>query len=275
MKVNETITFTREVNGSTGYGIYPVYVKNLAFVRVDTDHPLPLPAIGAPTYQHWTFLAVKAGRAEIQFARFRPWDTSDAVYEDVLPIDVEDADAELPDAANAGGWSAFEKPDAEAQAAFKEAFAKLIGVDYDPLLVTKQVVNGVNRIFAANANVVYPNSVPYPAIIRIHKAPDGEAKVVKTTLLGDPRFAGAHKAFRKTTGDDKAVLAAAFEKFAGAKYTADYVSTQLVAGTNYRFAGTQTLVTKDAPKYPVLFTVYQPLFGGPVFTGAEKVYDLV
>jgi hypothetical protein len=56
---------------------------------------------------------------------------------------------------------------------------------------------------------------------------------------------------------------------------ADYVSTQLVAGMNYRFAGTQTLMTKDADKYPVLFTVYQPLSGPPVLTAVEKAYDLV
>jgi hypothetical protein len=52
-------------------------------------------------------------------------------------------------------------------------------------------------------------------------------------------------------------------------------STQVVAGLNYQFIGTQTLATALATKDPVLFTVHQPLSGAPVFTGAQKVYDLM
>jgi hypothetical protein len=59
-------------------------------------------------------------------------------------------------------------------------------------------------------------------------------------------------------------------------YEALLSSTQVVAGLNFRFIGTETLATLQADKYPVLFTVYWPHSGGtPVFTGAQKVYDLV
>jgi predicted secreted protein len=277
MRVNETITFTREVSGSTGYGTYPVLTENLALLDTTTDSPARHAPIGAAIKRHWTFLAVKEGKAKVQFARLRPWDTSTALYEDVLSIDVEAADAELLAAAKAGGWSPLAKPDADALAAFKEAFTKLLGVSYEPLLVTKQVVNGVYYIFAANAKVVHPEAVTYPVLIRVYKGPNEPAKTVKIVHLGSPspHHIGGYNAFRSVGDEEKAVLAAAFTNFAGAKYTADFVSTQLVSGHNYRFAGTQTIITQDKPEFPVLFTIYQPLFGSPVFTGAEKVYDLV
>jgi hypothetical protein len=42
-----------------------------------------------------------------------------------------------------------------------------------------------------------------------------------------------------------------------------------------RFAGTQTLATKDVPAYSTLFTGCQPLSGKPVLTGVEKAFELV
>jgi hypothetical protein len=41
MKVTETITITREVNGSTGYGTFLAALENLALVSIDTDPLVP------------------------------------------------------------------------------------------------------------------------------------------------------------------------------------------------------------------------------------------
>jgi predicted secreted protein len=279
MKVTETVTITREVNGSTGYGTYLAALENLALVSIDTDPPVP-GLVGAPVRRHWTFLAIKAGKASLQLARLRPWDPATLLYEEVLPIDVEPADeADAADAAP-GGWSPFAEPDADAQKALKEAVTGRLGIDYEPLLVTSQITKGVNFIFVANARVVQHNAVTYPVLVRVYKAPaeagkSPPAKIIKTVTLGNPQFIGGYSAFIYVDSEEKAVLEEAFKGFAGSGFKAELVSTQVVAGINYRFAGTQTLVTKDAPKYPVLFTVYKSLSGGPAFTGAEKVYDLV
>ncbi|MDR0685423.1 MAG: hypothetical protein LBF83_09890, partial [Spirochaetaceae bacterium] len=61
----------------------------------------------------------------------------------------------------------------------------------------------------------------------------------------------------------------------GSGYEAVLTSVQVVAGYNFKFIGTQTLVDAQADKYPALFTVYQPPAGPPVFTGSQKIYDVV
>jgi hypothetical protein len=217
--------------------------------------------------------------AKVQFASFRPWELPTALYEQVLPINVEPkaADAELAAVANikVGGFTPFAKPDDNARAVFKEAFAHLIGADYEPLLAATQVVAGLNYIFVANAKPVAPGALAHPALVRVYKPLKGPAEIVKTTSLGSPHRSGSYTAFTPIKPEQQAILDAALKGFSGSGFTADYVSTQLVAGMNYRFAGTQTLITKDPEKFPVLFTVYQPLSGAPVLTAVQKAYDLV
>ncbi|MDR1231620.1 MAG: protease inhibitor I42 family protein [Spirochaetaceae bacterium] len=275
MKVGETITFTREVSASTGYGVYPVKLENLALVDIVTDPP-SAPFSGAPVQRHFTFAAIKEGAAAVQFAKFRPWELPKALYEEVLPINVEPVDTELA-AANlkVGAFTPFAPLDDDAKAVFKKAFAHLRGVDYEPLLAATQVVAGLNYIFAANAMIVYPGAVSYPVLVRVYKSPSGDAKIVKFTSLGNPHRLGSFTDFAPIKPEQQAILDAALKGFAGSGFTADYVSTQLVSGMNYRFVGTQTLATKDPDKYPVLFTVYQPLSGPPVLTSVQKAYDLV
>jgi hypothetical protein len=155
MKVGETITFTREVSASTGYGVYPVKVENLALVDIVTDPPAA-PFSGAPVQRHFTFAAIKEGTAAVQFAKFRPWELPTALYEEVLPINVEakaaDGEADANTAvgnAMAGAFTPFAQLDDNAKDVFKKAFAHLRGVDYEPLLAATQVVAGLNYIFVA------------------------------------------------------------------------------------------------------------------------------
>jgi hypothetical protein len=287
MKVGETITITRESSGSTGYSDHLVALENLALAYVTADPAPVLPVFGAPSRQHYTFVAVKEGTAKVQFARFQPWKLPAALYEQVIPIDVEpktagadadaNAEAELAAAANlkVGGWTSFAKPDDNARAVFKEAFSNLIGADYEPLLAATQVVNGLNYIFVANAKPVASGAIAHPALVRVYRSPKGPAETVKITSLGSPHRSGSYTAFVPVKQEPQDILNAALKGFAGSGFAADYVSTQLVAGMNYRFAGTQTLITKGGEKLPVLFTVYQPLSGAPVLTGVQKAYELV
>ena len=280
MKVKDTITFDRVTNSaSTGYDVHLVKLEGLALTGVSYT-PSPSGLCGAPGTKHFTFQAIRAGRAEVQFAKFRPWLVpADILYEEVLPIDVEEAD-EVETAANIipGGWTPFAKVSADAQKAFEEAFKGWAGVHYTPLAVTSQVVNGTNYIFATNAKVVYPNSPEYPALVRVFSPPSGPARVVKIHNLGSQILVmGGFSSFREATEEDKATLqkALALSGLTGAGYEALLTSPQVVEGLNLRFVGTQTLVTPAQGKYPVLFTVYRPLFGPPVFTGSQKVFDVV
>ena len=245
--------------------------------------PAPSGLIGAPGTKHFTFQAVKAGRAEVQFAKFRPWLVpAEVLYEEVLPIDVEAAEADeaggVEPAANIkpGGWTPFAKVSADAQKVFDEALKGLVGAGYTPLAVASQVVNGTNYIFAANGKIVYPDSREYSTLVRVFKPLNGPARIDKIHALGSPGASvGGFSPFHEATGEEKAALQKALSGLAGARYEALLASVQVVAGLNYRFIGTQTLSTARADSFPVLFTVYQPHSGSPVFTGAQKAYDLV
>ncbi|MDR0637522.1 MAG: protease inhibitor I42 family protein [Spirochaetaceae bacterium] len=72
MKVKDTITIDRETNAaSTGYGVYVVKLEGIALTDVSYT-PATSGLVGAPGTKHFTFHAVKAGKAEVQFAKFRP-----------------------------------------------------------------------------------------------------------------------------------------------------------------------------------------------------------
>ena len=277
MKVKDYITIDRVQNATTGYIVSLVKLEGFALTDISYTPP-PSGLIGAPGTKHFTFQAIKAGRAEVQFATYRPWLVpAEVLYEEVLPIDVEAAEAaEAAENLKPGGWTPFAKVTSDTQKVFDEALKGLLGVGYTPLAVTSQVVSGTNYIFAVNARLVYPNSHEYPALIRVFKPLNGPARIVKIHDLGSPAvFAGGFGPFHETTGEEKAVAEKALKGFAGVGYEALLTSTQVVAGLNYRFIGTQTPVTARAGSFPVLFTVYRQLFDPPVFTGAQKVYDLV
>ena len=280
MKIKETITIERQTNeASTGYNVSLVKLEKLALLDVSYI-PSGSGPYDAPGTKRFTFQALEAGTAKVQFAKFRPWLVpAEVLYEEVLPIEVEASDeTEAPLTANIkpGGWTPFAKVSADTQKVFDDAVKNLIGVGYTPLAVTSQTVNGTNYIFAANAKVVYPNAQEYSMLIRVFKPVNGPAYVVKFHALGFPTFvAGSIGPFREASENDKATLQKALKGFAGSVYEPLLAATQVVAGFNLKFIGTQTLVTQNPEKYPAFFTVYQPPAGPPVFIGSQKVYDLV
>jgi predicted secreted protein len=278
MKVGEIITFQRESTPSTGYRWYVSYLKNFALLGEELEYDLAEGGkYGASATQLFTLQAIQAGTAEVQFVRYRASEPDKQLYDQILPFEVEPADAEAVDTlltVTPGGWSTFKTPDDTALVAFKEFAESHKGVDYKPLLAASQVVNSKNYIFIANATIVYPGARPYGVLIRVYKAPDKAAKVIEIKQIGRPTGSGAYGDFDDLSDASNTALTEAFKHFVGSTFTALKVTVQTVAGRNYRFAGNLTLKTKEPVTYPALVTVYKPLEGEARITEIRKAYEL-
>jgi hypothetical protein len=277
MKIGETITLARkDLSGSTGYSIKLVKLENFALTDITRTPPeKPLPYIGQATV-NFTFQAVKAGLGLIQFARYQSWDIPRIVYENELRFPIVKAGGEIAEAGlKCGGWTPFVKPEGEALKGFNEALKGFVGVDYKPLLVSSQVVNGVNYIYAVNGKVVYPGAVEFPALLGVYAPPVGKPRITHITRLGDPSALGGSGAFIPVTEEEEGLLKKAQEGYAGGGFTAEYVSRQVVSGLNLHFIGTETLTDEARTKLPVYVTVYAPVDADPVIADVQEVYHLV
>ncbi|MCX7749656.1 MAG: hypothetical protein N2645_22610 [Clostridia bacterium] len=73
-----------------------------------------------------------------------------------------------------GTYSAFKTDISQDELnVFKKAIGQLVGVNYQPLAVSSQVVSGINYKFFCNATPVYPNAITEPVIILIYEQLDG------------------------------------------------------------------------------------------------------
>jgi len=66
----------------------------------------------------------------------------------------------------------------EDMAVFNEAMESLVGVSYEPTLVSTQAVAGINYRFTCTATPVIPDPEPYRALVFIHKPLEGPARLV-------------------------------------------------------------------------------------------------
>ncbi|MDR3312061.1 MAG: protease inhibitor I42 family protein [Spirochaetaceae bacterium] len=266
LKVREVFMLEREGNrGSTGYDWYLTRLEGpVALVSEDYEQEK----------KTFTFEALQDGVAYVQLAFMRLWEPDKALYEDVLPFVIEEADTEP--AVNellgikAGGWTPFKPLDADSEAAFKEALAKLVGVDYKPLLAAVQTVNGRNYLFAVNAKISGGGNA-YAALIRAYKAPGAAAVITNITQLGHPCSVGSYGAFEAVPPEAQAALDET--RRVGLDFTANYVATQLVAGRNYLFAGNAKYATLHAHEFPAFVTVYKPLEGKAQITSVRAAYE--
>ena len=71
----------------------------------------------------------------------------------------------------------------ETQDVFNQAFEGFVGVHYTPLVVSKQIVAGINYRFFCNAKGVYPNSQNQGAIVTIHQPLKGTAEVKNIDIV--------------------------------------------------------------------------------------------
>ncbi len=74
----------------------------------------------------------------------------------------------------AGGWSDYEKPTGQDLAVFEEAIHGLIGVRYEPQLVSRQVVAGMNYRFRCIATPSTREPIQYKAIVQIYAPLEGK-----------------------------------------------------------------------------------------------------
>lgn len=181
MKVGEYFTTERVVPGGTGYLYAPVLLTG-GVAMIDKEVVPIGTAMGAPEIQRFTFQFLRTGKAEIQFARFRPFDIKNAIYEDVFPFFVEPG--MLRSTNSVGSYSPFEELTKEDRDVFDAAFKGLVGVTYTPLKVSRQIVAGTNYIFICDAVPATKDPVKYHALVKIFAPLPGK---------GDPQILDIHR----------------------------------------------------------------------------------
>lgn len=165
-----------------------------------------------------------------------------------------------------GGWTPFRPLDAHSKAVFAKATEGLMGAKYTPKQVSTQVVSGTNYRFRCDAELVVPGAPKFTAIVEIYEPLRGEPVITRIVRTSEPSTGkepvpGGWTPFRPVDAESKAVFEAAMQGWVGVGYTPLEVSTQVVAGTNYRFICVARVVYPDAPTYEALVTIFQPLGG--------------
>jgi len=89
-------------------------------------------------------------------------------------------------------------------------------------------------------------------------------------LATKPEVVGGWTAYHKLTPNDQKVFDEALKGFVGVKYTPQAVSTQLVAGMNYRFKCTASIPQADVV-WEAIVEIYAPLNGQPHITGIIRL----
>ena len=179
-----------------------------------------------------------------------------------------------------GGWQNSESPDItpERRAVFDKAMDGFVGVGYEPIAyLGSQVVAGTNHAFFCKAQVIYPNSLPYFAIVYIYEDLEGKAEIAEIasmTVYGelDENASTAAQlpggwSFAEPQEDGMAAFEKASEYLTGASYTPIRVlSSQVVAGMNYCILCQAQVVVPGAKPYYTLAFVYEDLDGNTEFT---------
>jgi predicted secreted protein len=287
LNVGEVFTVYRENNRSTGFEWRLIRLEKLALLNVDFRYENEVHAKGAPGRTTWVLQAIEEGQGAIQFAKYRTFEPEGLLYDDVLPYTIGPA---LPDQVplepgpvvppienlfqRPGGWSVFAKPTKfEIDNVFKPA-SPGVGVDYTPLLVSKQRVNGANYIFLANAKI--PGISGSYAVAFYVFAGGTTVKLEKIKRIGQPSGGGRFHDFVEFKEDSEAAkaLKSAFTHHVGLDFTPLYSVAQTVAGTNYLFAGNGHSVVQHPTERPMLVLVYQPLDGSASITSVEDIVEL-
>ncbi len=177
-----------------------------------------------------------------------------------------------------GGWEKAESLAItdEFKTVFYKAVAELDGVDYTPIAyLSSQVVAGKNHCVLCKAVPVVPDAKTTYSILYIYEDLEGNAKVseiaaseAETNIAGEDVTGGWEEPESpEVTDEAKKALEKACETLTGADYEAvALLSTQVVAGTNYRLLCEVKPVTPDAEAHYEIVTVYADLQGGAEIT---------
>jgi hypothetical protein len=90
------------------------------------------------------------------------------------------------------------------------------------------------------------------------------------TATNHVELVGGWSPYHNLTTEDKLVFDQALNGFVGVKYTPTSVSTQVVAGTNYRFK-CNAQVPPSEVIWESIIEIFQPLVGNPHITGITRI----
>lgn len=173
-----------------------------------------------------------------------------------------------------GGWSPYGPLTPQDQKVFEEATAGLLGVRYVPEEVSRQVVAGMNYRFRCKAEPLSPGVPPREVLMQIHAPLDGKPLITGITDLGhrgEGGLLGGWTPLGPLTPQDRKVFERAMAGLEGVEYTPREVSTQIVAGKNYRFLCDAKVVSPGSQPHQAIVMIYAPLEGDPVITGILQI----
>ena len=156
---------------------------------------------------------------------------------------------------------------------FNKAFEGLEGVSYTPVavLASRTTGSGTQYRVLCKATVVYPGAQEEYVVVTLNRSWLGQAEILD---IGDPLCQtdldyaeGAVGAWQEAespamTEEAKAAFSKATEGFVGVDYVpVALLSTQTVAGTNYRILCEATVVYPGAEMHYAVVNVYESLEG--------------
>lgn len=193
------------------------------------------------------------------------------------------AAAPLPDAVPAvsaeencisGSWKRPASPELTktVQSVFNKAFDGLVGASYTPvaLLATRTTSSGTQYRILCKTTIAYPGAQEQYVVVTLQKGWLGRASIEDigdalwpTDLSDEPLMGGWQEADTPALTDDAtAAFQKATEQLLGVHYTpVALLSTQVVAGTNYRILCEATTVYPGAEMHYVVMTVHENLDG--------------
>lgn len=156
---------------------------------------------------------------------------------------------------------------------FDKAFDGLEGVSYTPyaLLASRTTASGRQYRILCKATGCYPDAQEEYVVVTLKRGLLGRAEILnvddalcETDLVDDKEMTGGWQEAQSPAMTDEAK--AAFEKATEGLLCVDYVpvallSTQVVAGTNYRILCEATEVYPGAETHYAVMTVYEGLDG--------------
>ena len=174
-----------------------------------------------------------------------------------------------------GNWKRAADPTltAKVRKVFDKAFEELEGVSYTPvaLLASRTTSSGTQYRVLCKAAVVYPGAQEEYVVVTLSRSWLGKAEIVeigdalcRTDLDYEEDAVGAWQEAETPvlTEEAKAAFQKATEGFVGVDYVpVALLSTQTVAGTNYRILCEATVVYPGAEMHYAVVNVYESLEG--------------
>ena len=185
-----------------------------------------------------------------------------------------------------GNWKRAADPTltAKVRKTFEKAFEGLEGVAYTPtaLLATRTTGSGTQYRVLCKATGCYPDAQEEYVVVTLSRSWLGKAEIVD---IGDPLCQtdldyeeGAVDTWQEAetpamTEEAKAAFQKATEGFVGVDYVpVALLSTQTVAGTNYRILCEATVVYPGAEMHYAVVNVYESLEGNANILGVSDGY---